>query len=150
MYRCVICHCRSVTYPSTLTVVDGVILSGSPVCTVTSTTDQVRALREAFYPQNLPHVTNLLATVFIFFLVIYFQGFLVVFPVRSKNARGQQGSYPIKCSTPPTCQSFPNVLRFFNLYFMSQVVRVNSWVSTVAVMIVCVAIVLYVTGSKSQ
>ncbi|KAK7854327.1 protein transport protein sec61 subunit alpha, partial [Quercus suber] len=59
-------------------------------------TDKVRALREAFYRQNLPNVTNLLATVLVFLIVIYFQGFRVVLPVRSKNARGQQGSYPIK------------------------------------------------------
>ncbi|KAK9907128.1 hypothetical protein M0R45_002374 [Rubus argutus] len=36
-------------------------------------TDKVRALREAFYRQNLPNVTNLLATVLIFLIVIYFQ-----------------------------------------------------------------------------
>uniref|UniRef100_A0A0E0ER56 Translocon Sec61/SecY plug domain-containing protein n=1 Tax=Oryza meridionalis TaxID=40149 RepID=A0A0E0ER56_9ORYZ len=51
-------------------------------------TDKVRALREAFYRQNLPNVTNLLATVLVFLIVIYFQGFRVVLPVRSKNARG--------------------------------------------------------------
>jgi hypothetical protein len=36
-------------------------------------TDKVRALREAFYRQNLPNVTNLLATVVIFLIVIFFQ-----------------------------------------------------------------------------
>ncbi|RWW05073.1 hypothetical protein GW17_00031673 [Ensete ventricosum] len=36
-------------------------------------TDKVRALREAFYRQNLPNVTNLLATVLVFLIVIYFQ-----------------------------------------------------------------------------
>ncbi|CAN1219644.1 Protein transport protein Sec61 subunit alpha isoform 2 [Linum perenne] len=45
-------------------------------------TDKVRALREAFYRQNLPNVTNLLATVLVFLIVIYFQGFRVVLPVR--------------------------------------------------------------------
>ena len=35
--------------------------------------DKVRALREAFYRQNLPNVTNLLATVLVFLIVIYFQ-----------------------------------------------------------------------------
>ncbi|VVA29358.1 PREDICTED: transport [Prunus dulcis] len=44
-------------------------------------TDKVRALREAFYRQNLPNVTNLLATVLIFLVVIYFQGFRVVLPL---------------------------------------------------------------------
>ncbi|KAF2603876.1 hypothetical protein F2Q70_00028334 [Brassica cretica] len=52
--------------------------------------NKVAALRQAFYRQNLPNVTNLLATVLIFLIVIYFQGFRVVLPVRSKNARGQQ------------------------------------------------------------
>ncbi|KAL7582508.1 uncharacterized protein LOC111921299 [Lactuca sativa] len=42
--------------------------------------DKVRALGEAFYRQNLPNVTNLLATVLIFLIVIYFQGFRVVLP----------------------------------------------------------------------
>lgn len=36
-------------------------------------TDKVRALKEAFYRQNLPNVTNLLATVLVFLIVIYFQ-----------------------------------------------------------------------------
>jgi len=34
---------------------------------------QVRALKEAFYRTNLPNVTNLLATIVIFLIVIYFQ-----------------------------------------------------------------------------
>lgn len=41
---------------------------------------QVRALREAFYRQNLPNLTNLLATVLIFGIVIYFQ---VIYLIRS-------------------------------------------------------------------
>ncbi|KAB7505291.1 Protein transport protein Sec61 subunit alpha isoform 2 [Armadillidium nasatum] len=35
--------------------------------------DKARALREAFYRQNLPNLTNLMATVLIFAVVIYFQ-----------------------------------------------------------------------------
>ena len=34
---------------------------------------QVRALKEAFYRQSLPNVTNLLATILVFLVVIYFQ-----------------------------------------------------------------------------
>uniref|UniRef100_A0A8D2CRG2 SEC61 translocon subunit alpha 2 n=1 Tax=Sciurus vulgaris TaxID=55149 RepID=A0A8D2CRG2_SCIVU len=37
-------------------------------------TDKVRALREAFYRQNLPNLMNLIATVFVFAVVIYFSG----------------------------------------------------------------------------
>lgn len=36
-------------------------------------TDKVRALREAFYRQNLPNLMNLLSTIFVFGVVIYFQ-----------------------------------------------------------------------------
>ena len=35
--------------------------------------DKVRGLREAFYRQNLPNLTNLMATIFVFGIVIYFQ-----------------------------------------------------------------------------
>ena len=35
--------------------------------------DKVRALREGFYRQNLPNLLNLIATVFVFAVVIYFQ-----------------------------------------------------------------------------
>uniref|UniRef100_A0A8C6U0V4 Protein transport protein SEC61 subunit alpha n=1 Tax=Neogobius melanostomus TaxID=47308 RepID=A0A8C6U0V4_9GOBI len=36
-------------------------------------TDKVRALREAFYRQNLPNLMNLISTIFVFAVVIYFQ-----------------------------------------------------------------------------
>ncbi|KAE8659651.1 Protein transport protein Sec61 subunit alpha isoform 2 [Hibiscus syriacus] len=83
-------------------------------------TDKVRALREAFYRQNLPNVTNLLATVLIFLIVIYFQGFRVVLPVRSKNARGQQGSYPIKLFYTSKMPIILQSALVSNLYFISQ------------------------------
>ncbi|KAG9143129.1 hypothetical protein Leryth_023562 [Lithospermum erythrorhizon] len=83
-------------------------------------TDKVRALREAFYRQNLPNITNLLATVLVFLIVIYFQGFRVVLPVRSKNARGQQGSYPIKLFYTSNMPIILQSALVSNLYFISQ------------------------------
>lgn len=44
-------------------------------------TDKVRALREAFYRQNLPNLMNLIATVFVFAVVIYFQVGLLIHPI---------------------------------------------------------------------
>lgn len=35
--------------------------------------DKIRALREAFYRPNLPNLMNLMATVLVFAVVIYFQ-----------------------------------------------------------------------------
>ena len=84
-------------------------------------TNKVGALREAFYRQNLPNVTNLLATVLVFLIVIYFQGFRVVVPVRSKNARGKQSSYPIKLFYTSNMPIILQSALVSNLYFISQV-----------------------------
>ncbi|KAK3808538.1 MAG: SecY subunit domain-containing protein [Benniella sp.] len=58
--------------------------------------NKARALKDAFYRQNLPNVMNLLATVFIFGIIIYLQGFRVELPVTSTRVRGQRATYPIK------------------------------------------------------
>nr|VDD43989.1 unnamed protein product [Brassica oleracea] len=75
---------------------------------------------QAFYRQNLPNVTNLLATVLIFLIVIYFQGFRVVLPVRSKSARGQHGSYPIKLFYTSNMPIILQSALVSNVYFISQ------------------------------
>lgn len=36
-------------------------------------TDKIKGLREAFYRQNLPNLMNLMATILVFAIVIYFQ-----------------------------------------------------------------------------
>ncbi|TPR01131.1 Cid1 poly A polymerase family protein [Aspergillus niger] len=58
--------------------------------------DKQRALREAFYRQNLPNIMNLLATLLVFAAVIYLQGFRVEIPVKSSRQRGMRGSYPVR------------------------------------------------------
>ena len=82
--------------------------------------DKVRALKEAFYRSNLPNITNLAATVLVFLVVIYFQGFRVDLPVRSKRARGQQGSYPIKLFYTSNMPIILQTALVSNLYFLSQ------------------------------
>ena len=49
--------------------------------------DKFRALKEAFYRTNLPNLTNLFATLLVFSLVIYVQGFKVDIPVKNVRAR---------------------------------------------------------------
>merc|ERR1711906_85918 len=63
---------------------------------VVTRSDKVRALKEAFYRQNLPNMTNLMATVLVFIVVIYFQGFRVDLPMKNQRTRGAAGAYPIK------------------------------------------------------
>jgi len=83
-------------------------------------TDKVRALKEAFYRQNLPNLTNLLATILIFLVVIYFQGFRVDLPVKYQKYRGQQGSYPIKLFYTSNMPIILQTALVSNLYFISQ------------------------------
>ncbi|KYQ90475.1 protein transport protein SEC61 alpha subunit [Tieghemostelium lacteum] len=82
--------------------------------------DKTRALKEAFYRQNLPNITNLLATVFIFLVVIYFQGFRVDLPVKNTRLRGQQGTYPIKLFYTSNIPIILQSALVSNLYFVSQ------------------------------
>jgi protein transport protein SEC61 subunit alpha len=83
-------------------------------------TDKVRALKEAFYRQNLPNCTNLFATMLVFVIVIYFQGFRVDLPVKYQKYRGQQGSYPIKLFYTSNIPIILQTALVSNLYFFSQ------------------------------
>jgi len=83
-------------------------------------TDKVRAVKEAFYRQNLPNITNLMATVLIFLVVIYFQGFRVDLPVKYSKYRGQQGSYPIKLFYTSNIPIILQTALVSNMYFFSQ------------------------------
>lgn len=58
--------------------------------------DLKRALVASFYRQHLPNMFQLVLTVGVFFLVIYLQGFRLELPVRSTQARGSNGTYPIR------------------------------------------------------
>jgi len=82
--------------------------------------DKVRALKEAFYRQNLPNITNLLATVLIIAVVIYVQGFRVDLPIKYQRQRGQVGSYPIKLFYTSNIPIILQTALVSNLYFISQ------------------------------
>merc|ERR1712159_361624 len=85
-----------------------------------SKTDKVHALKEAFYRQSAPNLTNLIATVLVFLVVIYFQGFRVDLPVRYHKIRGQQGTYPIKLFYTSNIPIILQTALVSNLYFFSQ------------------------------
>ena len=109
--------------PTTINVGRGTEFEGAIIALfhlLITRTDKVRALREAFYRQNLPNCTNLLATVFVFVVVIYFQGFRVDLPVKYAKYRGQQGSYPIKLFYTSNIPIILQTALVSNLYFFSQ------------------------------
>merc|ERR1711939_512156 len=109
--------------PSTMNTGKGTEFEGAVIALfhlLIAKSDKVSALKEAFYRQNLPNVTNLLATVLVFIIVIYFQGFRVDLPVKSQKQRGQQGSYPIKLFYTSNIPIILQTALVSNLYFFSQ------------------------------
>ncbi|KAF7426461.1 translocon subunit [Pleurotus ostreatus] len=95
--------CESIVWkafsPTTVNTGRGPEFEGAVVALVHllfSWNDKGRALQEAFWRDRLPNVMNLIATVVIFAVVIYFQGFRLEIPVKSNKIRGQRGSYPVK------------------------------------------------------
>jgi len=82
--------------------------------------DKVRALKEAFYRQNLPNITNLIATVLVFVIVIYFQGFRVELPLASTRQRNYPGSYSIRLFYTSNIPIMLHSALVSNLYFVSQ------------------------------
>jgi len=82
--------------------------------------NKVRALKEAFYRQNLPNITNLMATALVIVVVIYFQGFRVDLPVKYQKQRGQVGSYPIKLFYTSNIPIILQTALVSNFYFVSQ------------------------------
>merc|ERR1719262_2045110 len=81
---------------------------------------KVLALKEAFYRQNAPNITSLFATILVFFVVIYFQGFRVDLQVKNAKVRGQMGSYPIKLFYTSNMPIILQSALISNLYFFSQ------------------------------
>merc|ERR1712195_464073 len=58
--------------------------------------NKVLALQHAFYRENAPNISSLLATVIVFFVVIYFQGFRIELTLGHRKPRGYKVPFPIK------------------------------------------------------
>lgn len=82
--------------------------------------NKLQALSEAFTRPNMPNLSNLLATVVVFFVVIYLQGFKYNVPIRHRRVRGQEGSYPIKLFYSSNIPVILQTALVSNLYFVSQ------------------------------
>uniref|UniRef100_A0A8C0HZ09 Translocon Sec61/SecY plug domain-containing protein n=1 Tax=Balaenoptera musculus TaxID=9771 RepID=A0A8C0HZ09_BALMU len=79
----------------------------------------------AFYRQNLPNPMNLIATVFVFAVVIYFQGFRVDLPIKSAQYQGQYSSYPFKLFYTSNIPIILQSALVSNLYVISQMLSVR-------------------------
>merc|ERR1712070_1325827 len=88
--------CESIIWksfsPTTMNTGKGTEFEGAVVATfhfLASRPNKLSALRDAFYRSSAPNLTNLFATMLVFFIVIYFQGFRVDLPIKSQQIRGQ-------------------------------------------------------------
>jgi len=119
--------CESIVWkafsPTTLNIGRGTEFEGAVIALfhlLITRPDKIRALKEAFYRQNLPNVTNLLATVLVFLVVIYFQGFKVLLKVQQRGQRGHETTYPIKLFYTSNIPIILQSALVSNLYFVSQ------------------------------
>jgi len=85
--------------------------------------DKVRALKEAFYRPQLPNIMNLLATLLVFVVVIFAQGFKVNMGLKHKQTKGATSSYPIKLFYTSNMPIILQSALVSNLYFFSQVMH---------------------------
>lgn len=82
--------------------------------------NKIQAIKEAFFRQNLPNITNLLSTFVVFAIVIYLQAFRVEIPVKYKRQRGANGTYPIKLFYTSNIPIILQTTLVSNVYFLSQ------------------------------
>ena len=82
--------------------------------------DKLRAVKEAMYRSNLPNLSSLIATIGVFALAVYLQGFRVEIPLKSNRVRGQQASYPIKLFYTSNMPIMLQSALVSNIFFMSQ------------------------------
>lgn len=82
--------------------------------------NKIASFKQALYRVHAPNLTNLLATILIFMIVIYLQGFRVDVSIKYQNMRGQQGSYPIKLFYTSNIPIILQTALVSNLYFFSQ------------------------------
>merc|ERR1712157_683892 len=109
--------------PTTMNTGKGTEFEGAVIAMfhmLVSKSDKILALKEAFYRQNAPNITSLFATVLVFFVVIYFQGFRVDLAVKYQKIRGQMGTYPIKLFYTSNIPIILQSALVSNLYFFSQ------------------------------
>jgi len=82
--------------------------------------NKLAAIREALFRQNLPNLTNLAATVFIFIACIYMQGWRVNLTVKMQRSRGLERPYPIKLFYTSNMPIILQTALVSNIYFMSK------------------------------
>lgn len=83
--------------------------------------NKMSALYQAFYRTSSPNLSNLIATIGVFLLVIFLQGFKVNLKLSHKKIRGSETRYPIKLFYTSNISVIFQTALVSNMYFMSQI-----------------------------
>lgn len=79
------------------------------------------SLKQAFYRDYAANINNILATIFIFLVVNFFQGFQVNIAIHNTKIRGHTGSYPIKLFYTSNIPIILQSALISNLFFASRI-----------------------------
>ncbi len=84
--------------------------------------NKLNAIEHAFFRPTGANLSNLIATVIVFLIVIYFQGFRVELNLMSRKVKGYQSKYPIKLFYTSNIPIILQTALVANLYFVSQII----------------------------
>lgn len=84
--------------------------------------NKLQAIQHAFLRPTGPNLFNLMATLLVFLIVIYFQGFRVELNLTHKKASGAEQKYPIKLFYTSNIPIILQTALVANLYFISQII----------------------------
>lgn len=85
----------------------------------------LEALQKGFFRQNATNLMNLVATVVVVLVVVYFQGFKVELTVSSARQRGYDFPYPIRLFYTSNMPIILQSALISNLFFFSQLLYTN-------------------------
>eukprot|EP00049_Salpingoeca_infusionum_P007734 m.125556 g.125556 ORF g.125556 m.125556 type:complete len:482 (-) comp13806_c1_seq1:96-1541(-) len=114
--------------PETQNIGNGTEFEGALIALVhllVTRSDKTRALYSAFYRQHLPNVSSLLATVAVFLIVIYFQGFKKPIPIQPIGSKQLLKPYEIKLFYTSNIPIILQSALVSNLFFISQMLHTN-------------------------
>jgi protein transport protein SEC61 subunit alpha len=84
--------------------------------------NKLNAIEHAFFRSGGANLSNLIATVIVFLIVIYFQGFRVELNITSRKVKGYHSTYPIKLFYTSNIPIILQTALVANLYFVSQLI----------------------------
>jgi protein transport protein SEC61 subunit alpha len=87
--------------------------------------NKLEALQKGLYRQTAPNLFNLIATVAVILVVVYFQGFKVELNITSSRQRGYDFPYPIRLFYTSNMPIILQSALISNLFFFSQLMYTN-------------------------